>query len=219
MAGSGYSSGQAISTLENLSQQFLPAGLSYEWTSTAYQEKIAGNMSYYIFILSLILVYLILAGQYENWITPLSILFSVPLALMGTVLALGALGIANNMYTQIGILLLIALAAKNAILIVEVAREHREIHGASITDAAVLGAKTRFRPIIMTSFAFILGVMPLVFATGAGANARRSIGIAVCSGMLASTCLAVVFVPAFYVMLQHWQERRRNSLAPTSETV
>lgn len=219
VAGSGYSSGQAISTLENLSQQFLPAGLSYEWTSTAYQEKIAGNMSYYIFILSLILVYLILAGQYENWITPLSILFSVPLALMGTVLALGALGIANNMYTQIGILLLIALAAKNAILIVEVAREHREIHGASITDAAVLGAKTRFRPIIMTSFAFILGVMPLVFATGAGANARRSIGIAVCSGMLASTCLAVVFVPAFYVMLQHWQERRRNSLAPTSETV
>jgi len=210
VSGKGYSSGQSIHTLENLSTQFLPAGLSYEWTSTAYQEKIAGNMSYYIFILSLVLVYLILAGQYENWVTPLSILFSVPLALIGTVLALSALGIANNMYTQIGILLLIALAAKNAILIVEVAREHRELNGASIIDAAVIGAKTRFRPIIMTSFAFILGVMPLVFATGAGANARRSIGIAVCSGMLASTCLAVVFVPAFYVLLQHWQERKRR---------
>ncbi len=210
VSGTGYSSGQSINTLETLSNHFLPSGLSYEWTSTAYQEKIAGNMSYYIFILSLVLVYLILAGQYENWVTPLSILFSVPLALLGTVLALFALGIANNMYTQIGILLLIALAAKNAILIVEVAREHREIHGKSITEAAVFGAKTRFRPIIMTSFAFILGVMPLVFATGAGANARRSIGIAVCSGMLASTCLAVVFVPAFYVLLQNWQERRKS---------
>ncbi len=211
-AGSGYSSGQSIKTLENLANHFLPAGLSYEWTSTAYQEKVAGNLSYYIFILSLILVYLILAGQYENWITPASVLFSVPLALLGTVLALSALGIANNMYTQIGILLLIALAAKNAILIVEVAREQRELHHKSITEAAVLGAKTRFRPIIMTSFAFILGVMPLVFATGAGANARRSIGIAVCSGMLASTCLAVVFVPAFYVLLQNWQERKKQNV-------
>ena len=167
-------------------------------------------MSYYIFILSLILVYLILAGQYENWLTPLAIIFSVPLALTGTVLVLSLLGLANNMYTQIGILLLIALAAKNAILIVEVAREQRQIHNKSIIEAAVLGAKTRFRPILMTSFAFILGVMPLVLATGAGANARRSIGIAVCSGMLASTCLAVVFVPIFYVLLQTWQERRQE---------
>ena len=210
MAASGYSSGQAMQAMERVAKQVLPAGISYEWTSTAYQEQIAGNMSYYIFILSLILVYMILAGQYENWVTPLSILVSVPLALIGTVLALLTLGLANNMYTQIGILLLIALAAKNAILIVEVAREHRQFHNKSIMEAAVLGAKTRFRPILMTSFAFILGVMPLVFATGAGANARRSIGIAVCSGMLASTCLAVVFVPAFYVMLQSWQEHRRE---------
>jgi HAE1 family hydrophobic/amphiphilic exporter-1 len=158
--------------------------------------------------MSLILVYMILAGQYENWLTPSSIMFSVPLALLGTVLVLSLLGLANNMYTQIGILLLIALAAKNAILIVEVAREQREIHNKSIVEAAVLGAKTRFRPILMTSFAFIMGVLPLVFATGAGASARRSIGIAVCSGMLASTCLAVVFVPVFYVMLQTWQEKR-----------
>lgn len=210
MAGAGYSSGQAIKALETLAKQTLPAGMSYEWTSTAYQEKLAGNMSYYIFMLSLVLVYLILAGQYENWLTPMAVIFSVPLALTGTVLVLLLLGLANNMYTQIGILLLIALAAKNAILIVEVAREERQIHKKSIIDAALLGAKTRFRPILMTSFAFILGVLPLVFATGAGANARRSIGITVCSGMLASTCLAVVFVPVFYVMLQTWQERRQK---------
>jgi len=205
----GYSSGQAIKALETVAKQVLPSGMSYEWTSTAYQEKLAGNLSYYIFLLSLVLVYMILAGQYENWITPAAILFSVPLALTGTVLVLWILGLANNMYTQIGILLLIALSAKNAILIVEVAREQYEIHKKTIMEAAVLGAKTRFRPILMTSFAFILGVMPLVFATGAGANARRSIGIAVCSGMLASTCLAVVFVPAFYVLLQTWQEKMR----------
>ena len=210
IAAAGYSSGEAIAVLEKLAKEFLPPGLSFEWTSTAYQEKVAGNMSYYIFALSLILVYLILAGQYENWLTPLAILLSVPLALIGTVLALAALGLANNMYTQIGILLLIALAAKNAILIVEVAREQRLIHNKGIMEAAVLGAKTRFRPILMTSFAFIMGVMPMVFATGAGANARHSIGIAVCSGMLASTCLAVVFVPAFYVLLQTWQEKRQE---------
>lgn len=209
MAAQGYSSGQAMEALEKVAHQVLPAGISFEWTSTAYQEKIAGNLSYYIFMLSLILVYLILAGQYENWVAPAAILLSVPLALIGTVFALSALGIANNMYTQIGVLLLIALAAKNAILIVEVAREQHEYHNKSVMEAAVLGAKTRFRPILMTSFAFILGVMPLVFATGAGANARKSIGIAVCSGMLASTCLAVVFVPAFYVMLQSWHERRK----------
>ena len=210
MAGTGYSSGQAIESLEALSKQFLPPGFAFEWTSTAYQEKVAGNMSYYIFLLSLVLVYMILAGQYENWLMPASILFSVPLALLGTVLALFVLGLANNMYTQIGILLLIALAAKNAILIIEVAREQRQFHHKSIIEAAILGAKTRFRPILMTSFAFIMGVMPLVFATGAGANARRSIGIAVSSGMLASTCLAVVFVPVLYVLIQEFQERRQT---------
>ena len=209
IAADGYSSGQAIEALQQLAKTVLPSGINFEWTSTAYQEKLAGNTSYYIFAISLVLIYLILAGQYENWLTPASIILSVPLALIGTVFALLMLGLANNMYTQIGILLLIALAAKNAILIVEVAREQREFHGKTIREAAVLGAKTRFRPILMTSFAFIMGMMPLVFATGAGANARRSIGIAVCSGMLASTCLAVVFVPVCYVLLQTWQETRR----------
>lgn len=206
----GYSSGQSLQSMEQLASKVLPAGVSYEWTSTAYQEKIAGQLSYLIFALSLLFVYLILAGQYENWVTPAAILFSVPLALLGTVSILSGLGLANNIYTQIGILLLIALSAKNAILIVEVAREEREFHGKSIIESALQGAKIRFRPIIMTSFAFILGVMPLVFATGAGANARRSIGIAVSSGMLASTCLAVVFVPAFFVVLQTWQDRKKK---------
>lgn len=210
MSGQGYSSGQSMKVMEELAKKILPAGISYEWTSTSYQEKVAGNLSYYIFLLSLILVYLILAGQYESWITPGAVLLSVPLALIGTVLALSLLGVANNMYTQIGLLLLIALSAKNAILIVEVAREEEMKNNKTAMEAAVLGAKMRFRPILMTSFAFILGVMPLVFATGAGANARRSIGIAVSSGMLASTCLAVVFVPAFYVLLRQWEGRKQG---------
>ncbi|KGP64270.1 transporter [Legionella norrlandica] len=209
VAARGYSSGQGIQVMEELAKEKLPPGISYEWTSTAYQEKVAGNLSYFIFAMSLVLVYLILSGQYENWLIPSAIILSVPLTLVGTVLALGGLGMDNNMYTQIGLLLLIALATKNAILIVEVAREQHEIHNKSIIEAAVIGAKTRFRPILMTSFAFIMGVMPLVFATGAGANSRRSIGIAVSSGMLASTCLAVVFVPVFYVLLQTWQEKRK----------
>lgn len=218
MATAGYSSGQAIEAVEASAAKNLPKGFAFEWTSTAYQEKIAGNLSYFIFLLSLVLVYLILAGQYENWVTPASILFSVPLALLGTVSVLTILGMANNMYTQIGILLLIALAAKNAILIVEVAREERIYHNKSILEAAVIGAKIRFRPILMTSFAFIMGVMPLVFASGAGANSRRSIGIAVSSGMIASTCLAVVFVPAFYVMLAQWQEGRREKKIKKQES-
>lgn len=216
MAAQGYSSGEAIKTMERISKEYLPAGLRFEWTGTAYQEIKAGSLSYLIFAMSLILVYLILAGQYESWVTPAAVLLSVPLALVGTVLMLSLLGIDNNMYTQIGILLLIALSAKNAILIVEVAREEHELHGKSIIESAVNGAKIRFRPIIMTSFAFIFGVLPLVFATGAGANARRSIGISVCSGMLASTFLAVVLVPVLYVLLQTWSEKRKNKLLVSS---
>jgi HAE1 family hydrophobic/amphiphilic exporter-1 len=204
----GFSSGQAISIVDDMVKHVLPAGFGFEWTATAYQEVLAGGATVIIFGLSLLLVYLVLSGQYESWITPISVLLAVPLALLGTVAALTALGIANNIYTQIGLVLLIALAAKNAILVVEVAREEREA-GKTILEAAVKAAQTRFRPILMTSFAFILGVMPLVFASGAGANSRKSIGIAVASGMLASTCIAVVFVPSFYVVLQRFSERRR----------
>ena len=143
----------------------------------------------------------------------------MPLSLLGPVLALKALGVDNNLYTQIGLVLLIALSAKNAILIVEVARERRVRDGKPILEAAVEAARTRFRPILMTSFAFILGVVPLVLATGAGASARKSIGIAVFSGMLASTCLAVLFVPSFFVVVQRfeeWRAARKQEPAPAA---
>ena len=134
----------------------VPVGMGSEWTAMSYQEKIVGNQIYYVFALALLLVYLCLAGQYESWILPLAVILAVPLALLGPVVALKALGLANNLYTQIGLMLLIALAAKNAILIVEMAREHR-MKGEFILDSAAEAARTRFRPILMTSFAFIMG--------------------------------------------------------------
>ncbi|MGA9850317.1 MAG: efflux RND transporter permease subunit, partial [Roseiarcus sp.] len=158
------------------------------------------------------MVYLVLAGQYESWILPFAVLLAVPLALLGTVAGLNLEGADNNLYTQIGIILLIALGSKNGILIVEYARQQRAA-GKDVLVAAVEAARLRFRPIVMTSFAFILGVLPLVLATGAGAEARRSIGIAVFSGMIASTCLVVVFVPSFYVVLQRLEERRTGRRA------
>ncbi|MBV8146512.1 MAG: efflux RND transporter permease subunit [Gammaproteobacteria bacterium] len=208
MTANGFSSGQSLQTMDELSARSLPPGVKAEWTAMSYQEKLAGSSVYIVFGLGILLVYFVLSGQYESWITPAAVIFGVPLALLGTGGALLALGVANNLYTQIGLVLLIALSAKNAILIVEVARE-LHAQGQSIAAAAVAAAQKRFRPIVMTSFAFILGVVPLVLATGAGASARKSIGIAVFSGMLASTCLAVLFVPSFFVILQRWQERRK----------
>ena len=202
----GFSSGEALDLMEQIARNDLPPGSASEWTAMSYQEKAVGNQMYYVFALAILLVYLVLAGQYESWLAPISVVLAVPLALLGPVLALTGLGIDNNLYTQIGLMLLIALGAKNAILIVEVARERRLLHGASIAEAAVGAAVARLRPILMTSFAFILGVMPLVLATGAGANARKSIGLSVSTGMLASTCLAVLFVPCFFVVIQGFEE-------------
>ena len=178
----------------------------------SYQEKIVGNQMFVVFGLAMLLVYLVLAGQYESWFTPLSVILSVPLALLGPVAVLNVVPLGNNLYVQIGLVLLIALSAKNAILIVEVARELRQ-HGKEIVEAAIEAARSRFRPILMTSFAFILGMVPLVLATGAGANSRISIGITVVSGMLASTCLAVLFVPAFFVIVQRFEEWRASRKA------
>jgi hydrophobic/amphiphilic exporter-1 (mainly G- bacteria), HAE1 family len=208
LPASGFSSGEAMTLMEQIADKLLPPGTGFEWTAMSYQEKLVGNQIYYIFAMAMLLVYLVLAGQYESWWLPIAVLLAVPLSLVGPVAALKGLGIDNNLYTQIGLVLLIALSAKNAILIVEVARERRVFDGKPILESALEAARARFRPILMTSFAFILGVVPLVLATGAGASARKSIGIAVFSGMLASTCLAVLFVPSFFVIVRRFEEWR-----------
>ncbi len=210
----GFSSGQALSLMETIADKTLPPGMSYQWTTMAYQEKLSGNQLYYLFGLSVLLVYFVLAGQYESWILPLAVLSAVPLALLGPVVALTSLGVANNLYTQIGLILMIALSAKNGILIVEMAREGRLVRGLSIPEAAIEASRLRFRPILMTSFAFGMGVLPLVLSTGAGASANISLGLSVLSGIIASTCLAVLFVPSFFAVLQGLDERRKARKQP-----
>ncbi|MGB7118446.1 MAG: efflux RND transporter permease subunit, partial [Bradyrhizobium sp.] len=211
----GYSSGQSLNLMEQIANQTLPPGAGYEWTGMSYQEKAVSGQIYYVFGLAMLLVYLVLAGQYESWYAPISVILAVPLSLIGPMLVLQALKIDNNLYVQIGLILLIALSAKNAILIVEVALELHAA-GKSVVESAIEAARARFRPILMTSFAFILGVVPLVLATGAGASARKSIGITVFSGMLASTCLAVLLVPTFFVVVQrfeNWRAARKAAAA------
>ncbi|TMJ49858.1 MAG: multidrug efflux RND transporter permease subunit [Alphaproteobacteria bacterium] len=214
----GYSSGQSLNLMEQIADKTLPPGTGYEWTAMSYQEKAVTSQIYYVFGLAMLLVYLVLAGQYESWYAPISVILAVPLSLLGPMAVLRGLGIDNNLYVQIGLILLIALSAKNAILIVEVALELHVRDAKPILESAVEAARARFRPILMTSFAFILGVVPLVLATGAGASARKSIGITVFSGMLASTCLAVLFVPAFFVVIQrfeNWRAEKKNT--PTAQ--
>jgi HAE1 family hydrophobic/amphiphilic exporter-1 len=220
LPATGFSSGEAMKLMEQIAAKTLPPGAGYEWTGMSYQEKVVGKQMYVVFALAMLLVYLVLAGQYESWLAPVSVIMAVPLSLVGPVSVLLGLNIDNNLYTQIGLVLLIALSAKNAILIVEVARELRA-EGKEIAEAAIEAARARFRPILMTSFAFILGVLPLVIATGAGASARKSIGITVFTGMIASTCLAVLFVPSFFVMVQRFEEwrvsRKQTSVAAPAE--
>src|SRR4051812_9238413 len=217
----GYSSGQSMALMEQIAAKTLPPGTGYEWTAMSYQEKAVGGQIYLVFALAMLLVYLVLAGQYESWYAPMSVILAVPLSLLGPMAVLTALRIENNLYTQIGLILLIALSAKNAILIVEVALELHVRDRKPLLESAVEAARARFRPILMTSFAFILGVVPLVLATGAGANARKSIGITVFSGMLASTCLAVLFVPTFFVVVQRFENwlKERKMKAPESAMV
>jgi hydrophobic/amphiphilic exporter-1 (mainly G- bacteria), HAE1 family len=218
MPATGFSSGEAIALMNEVAAQTLPAGTSYEWTALSYQENLVGAQLVFVFGLAIALVYLCLAGQYESWLLPFAVIFAVPLALIGPALALTPVPeLGNNLYTQIGLVLLIALSAKNAILIVEVAREERLVHGKPIDEAAVTAAVRRLRPILMTSFAFILGVVPLVTASGAGAAARISLGLCVFSGMIASTLLAVLFVPSFFTVLQRFEERRKPAkVAPAT---
>jgi hydrophobic/amphiphilic exporter-1 (mainly G- bacteria), HAE1 family len=214
LPATGFSSGEAIQLMDANAARTLPPGMGTEWTAMSYQEKLVGNQMYFVFAMALLLVYLVLAGQYESWYAPLAVILSVPLALTGPMLVFEMLHLDNNLYTQIGIVLLIALSAKNAILIVEVARERRVREGKPLFDAAVEAAIARLRPILMTSFAFILGVVPLVIASGAGASARKSIGITVFSGMIASTCLAILFVPSLFVVVQRIEEWRAARKRP-----
>ncbi len=215
-AAFGTSSGQAMEIMEQMAKQKLPQGMGYEWSGMSFQEKRVSGQAFYVFGMAVLMVYLVLAAQYENWFLPIAVILVVPLALLGTVTAVAVRGMENNIYTQIGIVLIIALASKNAILIVEFARELRN-HGSSVLDSAIQAAKLRFRPILMTSFAFISGIFPLVIANGAGAASRRSLGTAVFGGMLAATLLAVFFVPVFYVVFQTLSDRfsRKRNTAST----
>ena len=197
----GYSSGQALSTMERVASENLPLGMDYDWTGLSYQEKLIGNQAYFIFALSITLVFLVLAGQYESWTDPAAVILTVPMALVGVLVALIIRDFPTDLYTQIGLVLMIALAAKNAILIVEFAREIRA-EGMSAVDAAVEATRRRFRPILMTSIAFILGVVPLLTATGAGAASQQSLGTVVFGGMIASTLIAIPFVSVFYIIME-----------------
>jgi multidrug efflux pump subunit AcrB len=197
----GVSSGQALEAMESLAAQDLPTGAGYEWTGMAYQEKLVGGQIYMVFGMAILMVVLILAAQYESWTDPIAVVAVVPLAVLGAVIGLTIRGMDNNIYTQVGLVLLVGLAAKNAILVVEFARE-KQAAGWSPLDAAVEGARLRFRAILMTSFAFIIGVFPLAVATGAGAASRQAVGTAVCFGMLGVTMLGVFFTPALYVAMQ-----------------
>jgi HAE1 family hydrophobic/amphiphilic exporter-1 len=209
-----YSSGQAMTMMDGFAKQILPSGMAWDWTGLSYQELLVGNQIYLIFGLSIFLVFLVLAGQYESWSDPTTVVLVVPIAIVGVILALLARRFPVDLYTQIGLVLIIALAAKNAILIVEFARELRA-EGKDATEAVVEATRRRFRPILMTSIAFILGVVPLLTASGAGAASQQAIGTVVFGGMLASTLLAIPFVSVFYVVVHQVFERRRRATAPT----
>jgi hydrophobic/amphiphilic exporter-1 (mainly G- bacteria), HAE1 family len=200
-AAPGFSSGQALEEMQTLAASTLPQGMSYAWSGLSLEESKAGRQSFLIFGLALLLVYLTLAAQYESLVLPFIVLLGVPLAVLGALGAQWSRGFANDVYCQIGLVMLIGLAAKNSILIVEFAEQLRH-KGSSVIEAAVEAARIRLRPILMTSLAFILGVLPLVFATGAGAEARNSVGTAVAGGMLVSTFLNLVFIPILYVVVQ-----------------
>src|SRR5438445_8340832 len=209
-AAPGISSGQAIEEVERIARQALPADFSFDWGGASYQEKKSGGTSVLALGLAVIMVFLILAAQYERWSLPLSVLLALPFGTFGALAAVYLRGHTNDVYFQIGLVTLLGLAAKNAILIVQFA-ELKEREGLSPAASALEAARLRFRPILMTSLAFIFGVMPLALSTGAGAGARRSVGTGVMGGMLAATFLAIFFVPMFFKLLATRRLRESRS--------
>jgi HAE1 family hydrophobic/amphiphilic exporter-1 len=207
MPAPGYSSSDALNALEEVAKETLASDMGYQWSNVSYQEKAAGGKSSTMFAMALVFVFLILAALYESWKLPFSVLMGTPWAAMGAFFGLFVAGLfattyVNNIFAQIGLVMLIGLNAKNAILIVEFAKMKQDEEGASAHEAALESAKLRFRPILMTSLAFILGVTPLLLASGAGAQARQVMGITVFSGMIIATVIGVLLIPAFYVLIE-----------------
>jgi hydrophobe/amphiphile efflux-1 (HAE1) family protein len=198
----GHSMGQAMDSMERIARQRLPAGYGFEWTELAYQQKLAGDTGMVVFVMAVVFVFLLLAALYESVTLPFAVIMIVPMCLLAALLGVNLRGMDNNILTQVGLVVLIGLAAKNAILIVEFARQGEQDHGLERHEAAAEAARTRLRPILMTSFAFILGVAPLAFATGAGAEMRQAIGVAVFFGMIGVTAFGLIFTPVFYVVMR-----------------
>jgi multidrug efflux pump len=202
----GTSSSQATAAMERVLQETLPNGFGYEWTDLTFQQKSAGNTALIVFPICVMLVFLILSAQYESWALPLAVILIVPMCLLSAMSGVWLKGSDNNVLTQIGFIVLVGLACKNAILIVEFAKERVE-HGLAPVDAAIEACRLRLRPILMTSFAFIMGVIPLVTASGAGSEMRQAIGIAVFSGMLGVTLFGLFLTPVFFVTIETWLQR------------